>query len=343
VTALLEADPGVFDDLNRRRFLGWGAAGVVAAGLGGCSTGGSTATPLAAAPGFPVSVEGRFGPTVVPAPPERVVTLGYGPDTGTVLALGVTPVGIARDNNVPEGVDPWVSALGPAPELIQTLNGMPFEQIAALRPDLIVATSEYSLAQTHADLAKIAPVLAYGSAPNTDPWQDTTHRIAQVLGKVALADQKVQEVQQRIARARADNPRFAGRTFSFGPVTADGVVRTTRSTTDLSAVFLQQLGLTLSPKAQALPESSTKGKAVVSPELLDAIDADVLILTYTSADAAMRTRLEADPLFQNLPAVRRGSYIALEVPTAIAIAFPSVLSLEYALDHVVGLLAGAIR
>ena len=99
----------------------------------------------------------------------------------------------------------------------------------------------------------------------------------------------------------------------------------------------------LSPRAAALPESSTRGKAVVSSELIDVLDADVLILTYTSSDPALRARVEADPLFRRLPAVRRGSYVALDLAAALAMAFPSALSLEYALDQVVGQLAAAVR
>ncbi|OLT11236.1 hypothetical protein BJF78_27400 [Pseudonocardia sp. CNS-139] len=328
--------------MNRRRFLG--AAGIAALGLAGCAPAVTVPAPAPAA-GFPVQVDGAFGPTVVPAAPERVVALGYGPDAATVLGLGVLPVAATRDTSLPDGVPPWVAtALAGRPlELLDAADGLPFERIAALRPDLIVATTAYSLAQDHEQLARIAPVLAYTTGPNTDRWQDTTTRVGQVLGHPDEAVQRVHDVEARIAAARAAHPALAGRTFTFGPVTPDGTIYTTNSTADLSAVFLQQLGLVLSPKATALPESRTRGKAVVSPELLDVLDADLLILTFTSSDPALRTRVESDPLFRRLPAVQRGSYVALDLPSALAMAFPSVLSLEYALDQVVGRLADAVR
>ena len=82
MTAVLErSDTRVVDDLDRRRFLE--AAGVAALGIGlaGCAGPAPAAgSGPATAAGFPVTVQGRFGPTMVPAPPRRVLALGYGPD-----------------------------------------------------------------------------------------------------------------------------------------------------------------------------------------------------------------------------------------------------------------------
>ena len=344
-TQVLErAGRELVDDLNRRRFLGTAGAAVLGVGLAGCSTGAAPAAAPSAA-GFPVTVQGKFGPTVVPAPPRRVVTLGFGPDEDTVLGLGVVPVATTTNTALPDGIAPWAAAApgGAQVERLDAKLATPFERIAALKPDLIVATTSYSLERDHEQLARIAPVLAYATGPNTDRWQDTTTRIGQVLGRDAESARLVADVQGRIARARTDHPQLAGRTFTFGPVTPDGTVYTTNSADDLSARFLQQLGLVLSPRVRSLPASSTRGKAVVSPENLDVLDADLMILTYTSDDPGLRSRLETRPLFARLPAVRRGSYVALDIAPALAMAFPSALSLGYALDHVVNDLAAAVR
>ncbi|ALL79339.1 hypothetical protein AD006_29000 (plasmid) [Pseudonocardia sp. EC080610-09] len=76
------------------------------------------------------------------------------------------------------------------------------------------------------------------------------------------------------------------------------------------------------------------------PESLATLDADVLILTFNSPEA--RTRLEADEMFQRIPAVQRGSYVALDLTTAIAIGFPSALSIPYALDQSLPQIAAAL-
>ncbi|MCE7010853.1 hypothetical protein LWC34_49830 [Kibdelosporangium philippinense] len=92
-------------DVNRRWFIG--VAGGTALGLAGCGTGESRPD-SAPAPGFPVQVDGKFGPTVLNGPPQRVVALGLGPDASALLALGVVPVAMAADSTLPGGIPPWV-------------------------------------------------------------------------------------------------------------------------------------------------------------------------------------------------------------------------------------------
>lgn len=128
--------------------------------------------------------------------------------------------------------------------------------------------------------------------------------------------------------------------FTIGPVQADGTVTTINSATDASAVFLSQLGLTLSPAVTGLATGPIPGRAPISPERLGVLDADVLILTFNTPQA--QQRMEANPLFQQIRAVRAGRYVPLDLPTAIAIAFPSALSIPYALKVSVPKVAAAV-
>lgn len=95
----------------------------------------------------------------------------------------------------------------------------------------------------------------------------------------------------------------------------------------------------LSPKVTSLPETSTPRRAQLSLEQLGLLDADVVILSYPNA--SIRSRFESQAVFQDLPAVKRGSYIALDMAAAIAVAFPSVLSIPYGLDVTVPKLVAA--
>lgn len=72
----------------------------------------------------------------------------------------------------------------------------------------------------------------------------------------------------------------------------------------------------LSPKVTALREDPP-GRAAISAERLHLLDADVMILTHASPDS--KRKLEADPLFKRLDAVRSGSYLALELPVAASL------------------------
>lgn len=66
------------------------------------------------------------------------------------------------------------------------------------------------------------------------------------------------------------------------------------------------------------------------------------MINYVTPEA--QRALEAKALFKRLDVVRHGSYNAFgsDLPLALAMAFPSVLSIPYALDNVVPLIAKAL-
>jgi iron complex transport system substrate-binding protein len=325
--------------LPRRGFL-LTAAGAATALVAGCSnTSAKSAPPAAPGRGFPVTVAGKPGPTKVPAAPARVVACGYLRDTDLALALGANLVGFGKNSTFPSGLAPWQKASAQA-KGFDTTNGLPLSTIDRLRPDLILASDDYNLAKDWGNLGKIAPTLGYLKGVGQDSWQEMITRAGEALGKKQQAAALVSQVQRKIATVKAQHPRFAGKTFTFGPVEGNGQIFTTSSSADASATFFRQLGLTLAPAVTHLPASSTPGRSEISLERLDLLDADVVILAY--ATPAAQRQLEANPLFKRLPAVKRGSYLALDFPTAIALAFPSVLSIPYGLDATVPKLAAAV-
>lgn len=319
--------------------------GVAGAVLAACGRPDDAATAPTSDGVFPVTVEGVEGPTTVDAPPQRVVTVGTYRDIDAALALGVVPVAAAKlPPMIPGGITPWArERIGnaPMPELFPTTGGMPFERIAALAPDLIVATDYSGLANDYSTLSDIAPTLSSASGYNKDTWQVTTSRVGQVLGRAKAATDVIARVEAAIAAARERNPGFAGRTFTIGPVTPDGVVYTINSENDASARFLSDLGLRLSPSVLGLAPDRLPGRAVVSPELLRTLDADVMVLSYSNA--ASRAKVEAEPLFGQIPAVRRGAYVPVETTTAVSIAFPSAVSIPYGLQKTIPLIAAALQ
>lgn len=325
----------------RRGVLLAGLAGAAAV-LAGCSSSGgkqaAASTPDTSSSAFPVTVPGKEGSVTVPAAPKRVVAAGYLRDTDLALALGAPLVGAAKNAAFPSGLAPWQKPTGDV-QLFDTTNGLPFEAIAALRPDLILASDDYGLAKDYPTLAKIAPTLSYEAAIGGDTWQTMTTRAGTVLGKTAEAKQLITTTQAAIADAKAKNTVLAGKTFTFGPVSNPNSIFTISSTEDASAQFFGQLGMTLSPKVTSLPESSTPRRAEIAAEQLDVLDADVLILTYPTE--TLRAQFEAQPVFKKLRAVQRGSYIALDQGTAVAVAFPSVLSIPYGLSVLVPKLVAA--
>ncbi len=79
----------------------------------------------------------------------------------------------------------------------------------------------------------------------------------------------------------------------------------------------------------------------MSLENLGVLDADVMIVSYpTDADLKF---LESSPLIQRLDAVKNGTYVRLDQPTALALGFPSALSIPYGLDRTVTAVANVLE
>ena len=117
-------------------------------------------------PGGSVTVKHAFGETTVPAPPTRVVSAGFTEQDG-LLAVGVVPIAVTDwFGGQPFGVWPWAQPkLGAAQPVVLNLdNGIQVDQIAALKPDLIVATNAGLDADTYKKLSAIAPTIAQSGA-----------------------------------------------------------------------------------------------------------------------------------------------------------------------------------
>jgi iron complex transport system substrate-binding protein len=319
--------------LSRRLFLAGAAAGAATLGLAAC---GSEGNPPAEAPsgvaGFPVTLTGKEGTATISAPPERVVALGFQRDAETALALGATPIAMAASFIFPSGITPWAEAAltNGRPELLNTGDGLPFEKIAGLRPDVILATDSYELTDAYDRLAQIAPTVSYIEGPDSDTWQQRAELIGRALGRGEQAEQVLADIQNKINQVVADNPAFAGKTFSFSYV-AGGVLEALVGD-DASVTFLEQLGLTISPEVAALPQSEP-GRSPISPENIGVLEADVMIVAAQTDDD--RNFFESNPLFPQLNAVKNENYIPIPFPVAAAMGFPSPLSIPYALDALV--------
>jgi iron complex transport system substrate-binding protein len=253
-----------------------------------------------------------------------VVALGQSIDADALIALGINPVGMSAAFNQESGIHPWTATtLGSRRvELVKDTGGLPFEQVAALKPDLIVATT-YNTTNNDFDtdrprLERIATVLGPTTVAQRDTWQQSTIRVGDAVGLADEARRLVADTEAKLAAVRDNHPEWEGRTYTNGPVTGPAEVWTISSTQDTSAILLGQLGLVLSPKVTAL-SSPYPGRAQVSLEQLHLLEADVVMLNYFAEES--RTAVEGNPLFQQLPAVQRGAYIHLTNDVAIGIAY----------------------
>lgn len=328
--------------LSRRLFLAGTAVGAAALGLTACG-GDSTpeAAPTTGSAGFPLTLAGKEGTATIPAAPQRVIALGFQRDTDTMLALGVTPIAITENTLFPTLVAPWVESklTDPKPELLNTTDGIPFEKVAGLRPDLILATDNYELSENYTRLAQIAPTVSYIEGAESDTWQQRTTLIGRALGREEQAQKIITDIEAQITQMAQSNPAFAGKTFSQSYVFNEQVRAILRG--DAAVTLLEQLGLRISPQVDTLPVAETPGRAVVSLENLRVLDADLMLVSYP--DDTGQAFLESSPIFQQLEAVKNGNYVPLDKAVSAALGFPSALSIPYGLDQTVNAVARILK
>ncbi|MBB4663838.1 ABC transporter substrate-binding protein [Conexibacter arvalis] len=332
---------------TRRSFLLGAAGAAAAAALAACGSddgggSGTTAGTSATSAGtFPVTVKDRYGTTTVERAPERVVCYGYN-DHDTMLALGVVPVGLIQW--IPEwkrGVGPWsLDALGDARPKLFTGEEVPFEEIAALRPDLIVSVT-HDLRRADRDrLAQIAPIVStpagypsYGLPP-----ADAALQTGAALGLRAEAQRLVDALEARYAEARRAHPEFADKTAMVVTPVADGQM-SVFADTDSRGRLVTSLGMR---QPAAIAEMvGDDFYAYLSPERFEVMEVDTLIvLAYNAASAGALRRMAT---YQQLDVVRRGGAVVIDdMDTAMGLAAGTVTSVPWALGRLVPQLADAV-
>jgi iron complex transport system substrate-binding protein len=293
----------------------------------------TTTTPAA----FPVTVEGKLGTAEIPAEPKRVVALGS-TDADVAVALGVTPLAVPKYAYAAGRDAPWLAPRLEGKDVKELDATEPsLEAIAALRPDVILATTFYGVEKVYDQLARIAPVVSYEAGSSTDSWQTQATRIGRALGREEQAKEVVASVEARIAKERDAHPGFQGATFTSSFHFAPGQVVTLNSPDDFAVKILGGLGLELSPAADRLKGD---GGAQISLERLADLDADALLIAY--ADEKLQSTLEASAIFKRIPAVRAGHDVTLSLDATTALRNPSVLSIPYGLDQLVPSLGEAL-
>ncbi len=293
---------------------------------------------------FPVTIAHAHGETTIPAEPLRIVTWGWG-NEDAAIALGVIPVGVPFQSygGGENGIQPWIEeALAAAgaetPAVLDNAGEPPFEQIAALEPDLIIAAYSGITEEQYAIMSGIAPTVAYSGDPWSTPWQDVTRTVGKALGKSAEAEALVTETTAWLAAEVAKRPELEGITFASAN-DYDGSMAV-YAPLDARMKFLTDLGLTMDPSVAALAPADGQFYYPLSYELFDQLQGDIFV-TYFEEQAALDTWL-ATPQASTYPPVVKGGLAALVgTENVAAVSPPSALSLRWGFGTYLGVLADA--
>ncbi len=286
---------------------------------------------------FPVTITHTYGETVIPAKPVRIATIGW-ITQDVVLALGTVPVGVplqewGGDENK---LLPWVTAavegLGGELPVRYDDTQIPFEDILAVDPDIILAPYSALTKEEYDRLSQIAPTVAWTGAPWSGTWQDIALTVGKALGQEAEAQVLVDQTQAGLAEIAAAHPEWAGKTFTIGWANPSAGTIGVYVGSDPRVQMIEDLGLVLSDGARALGGDSFYVE--VSFEEIDSLDADLLI-TWQS-DQAELDALLANEVFARFKPVAEGRMIAmLDRSFVMATSAPSVLSIPWSMEKLV--------
>lgn len=317
-------------ELSRRRFL---ALSACAAGVGVLSSACGADEAGEIAGDGSVTVEHAFGETRIPAPPTRVVSAGF---TGhdDLLAVGVVPIAVTDwFGGEPFGVWPWAQPRlgGAQPVVLSLTDGIQVDAIAALKPDLIVATDAGLDSDTYARLSEIAPTVAQsGRDAFFEPWRDQADTIGQAVFKYPEMSALISSVEDAFTKAAEQHPEFKDKRALLirGVFEGDTAVVTPAG---WRTEFLTRLGFTV-------PEVSDRVPRERMAEVFD--DADVLI--WTTESDQEQAALLADPAVAALKATQSKRNVFTGKELAGAIAYATVLSYPVVAERLPEMLAGAL-
>ena len=296
--------------------------------VSGCSSSGSS-TPEASKTADGVTITHEFGETRVPANPQRVVTAGW-TDQDFALALGVVPVG-TRGGYFDNYDDfPWVKQEtdGKGVPAIEG-DSINFEGIAAAKPDLIFAINETIDQKTYDRLSQIAPTVVQSAdyPAEETPWSVQLLTTGRALGREDAAQKLVDQVNAKIAEAKAAHPEFAGMTL------------VSDFTSEANAHYVIGKGDPRNALFEALGFAQRDTIGDVSEEKLDLLDGDVLFV-----NGLTKAQMADVPAFQRLNVVRDGRtlYAGSDSTLSGALAFSGPNAMLYALDLLVPQLSNAL-
>jgi iron complex transport system substrate-binding protein len=286
----------------------------------------SGATSNASQTAEPVTVDHRYGSTTIDSTPERIVSLDT-QWTDVLVALDAPLVGAALDPVADGGRYPWQGDIPEDVESIPVTDSIPYEAVAALRPDLIVITWAATDQATYDQLSAIAPTIPLLGDEEVDAWQD----IATVAGDVLDLDDEAADLitdsEQLSADVLAELPGLEGRTYALANYVPGDSIYVVADADDGAGIFFGQLGLDIDPDLLAIADGAS-GRVQLSLERIDELDADLLIMLTNGADAG------EIPGYASLPAVQDGAVALLDVADVTGLNTPTPLSIPYSLERI---------
>ncbi|MFI5611008.1 ABC transporter substrate-binding protein [Amycolatopsis sp. NPDC051903] len=248
---------------------------------------------------FPRTVTHALGQTKIEKAPTRVVVLDSG-ELDDVLALGVTPVGMATTAGQ-TGVPSYLADKAKGIPTIGDTNNLNLEKIASLQPDLILG-SKLRANDLYQQLSKIGPTV-FSIRPGF-PWKENFLLVAAALGKENAAVAALNAYQKKADEVKAEvkgDPKISLLRFHSTGIRIYG---------DLSfiGVIFSDVGLQR-PANQHINELAKQ----ISRERIDEADGDwIFYSSYGAGPNADEKAVTSSGLWASLNAVKNKKAIRVD-------------------------------
>ncbi|MDO5346828.1 MAG: ABC transporter substrate-binding protein [Lachnospiraceae bacterium] len=273
-------------------------------------------------------VSHKFGETVMPENPERIVSIKL---EDLMLALDVDMV--ACRNFETFYLEDQINELGIGTITVdEEANTVNFEEVLSYKPDLIVIRDAFD--QTiYDELSKIAPTIAF----RLQDSRISLVALGRALGIEDKAVSRLGQYEKKIADAKEALSSLEGQQVAMLRILKKEIRLYPYSKNDMSSFLYLDLGLTPDPMVE---EYDNADNLAISMEMLPELTADhiFLIAGYGSntdeavAEAKKRyDDIKADPLWQMVPAVQSGQ--VYEVDSRIWLTH-GILATEVKIDDV---------
>lgn len=276
-----------------------GALTAILAGCGNTSTANQAATNSTNTANA-ITIQDTVGTTTLPAPAQKVVALEWS-FADDLLALGITPVGIADDDK---------------PEAMTKLAGKAFEymplgkretpdleKITEASPDLIIADSDRHT-KIKDQLDQIAPTIVLNSRKGSYAESiDDFKVIAKAVGKEKEAEARVKQHDQIMADLKKQVEAMGSKKVLIGVARKDGFdVHTSDS---YAGQVMTEMGF------QNAISNTDEPYVELSLETLTTLDPDVIFIA-TDDSEAITNKWKETPVWKNLKAAKNNQVFMVD-------------------------------
>lgn len=311
------------------------AASLVLTGCADTPTAPATADdPAPAAEGFPLTVTHDRGDTVIPAKPERVVSLSVSGNAYAQAAdaplVGFWPSAYGED-----GRDEWLAPFAKDTAKIDFSADfeLDYEQIAALKPDLILATdtqTRIKLDDAYETLSAIAPTLV--AVPGD--LDDQAKTIGAALGNEAGVQQLLDDADAAVAATQQSHPGIAGTSLAYGQISTGEIGIQVDPKLASSVRFFQELGFVMPEAIVADYDQATArtpGTARYSWENAEALDAAELVII--GLNGVEESEVTESPLFTETKPFTQGAFKIIPISVLYGLQMSGPYNTEWLLER----------